>query len=332
MMNIVYTSDNKFSPQIAASMMSVMQNNENEEITFWILSKGITPQNKQLLRDEISTGSPFEIEFIDLKRVGDYFGRNIDTGSWNDIVLARLFLDRLLPDDINRVLYLDGDTIVRGSLHNLWQIDLRGRVIGAVPEPTANTSRKEQLDIPSDGIYYNAGVLLIDLKKWRNERTGDEIVRYYLSHNGKLFANDQDAINGTLKGRIYTLPLCYNWCNTYQIYPFYAIQKMTHGALHIEEEEYRAEIFNPVIVHYLGEERPWREGNRHLYRADFWKYYFETPFGASDKNGQLLLEKGWRRYFVLFYSFNFLLKPFPMIRYNLMNILIPIMIKKRKKS
>ena len=47
--------------------------------------------------------------------------------------------------------------------------------------------------------YINAGVLLIDLKKWRSEQTGLQILNYYAANNGKLFANDQDAINGTLR-------------------------------------------------------------------------------------------------------------------------------------
>lgn len=73
-------------------------------------------------------------------------------------------------------------------------------VLGGCIEATVDKEQKRNLGMEKIP-YINAGVLLIDLKKWRAEQTGRRILEYYREHDGNLFANDQDAINGCLKGR-----------------------------------------------------------------------------------------------------------------------------------
>jgi GH25 family lysozyme M1 (1,4-beta-N-acetylmuramidase) len=97
------------------------------------------------------------------------------------------------------VLYLDGDIIVRHSLKELWETDLQGNVLGMVQEPTIKKERKETLGMAPDGKYYNAGIILMDLDAWRQKDAGRRIVDFYKAHGCKLFANDQDAINGELQ-------------------------------------------------------------------------------------------------------------------------------------
>lgn len=330
-MDIVYTSDDKFSAQIATSIASVMCNNKWSKMNFWVLSKGITEENKNKIQSFVEKNNN-QISFIEIDNIYKYFGGEINTGSWNDIVLARLVLDKLLPETIERVIYLDGDTIVRDSLEELWNMDLSGKILGAVIEPTANKKRKKILGIAENGRYYNAGVLLIDLLSWKKQNARERIIKFYNDHGKRLFANDQDAINGELKNDIFSLQIKYNWCNTYQIYPYYAIKRMVKGYTDLDKEEYMREIKDPVIVHFLGEERPWRMGNKHKYKEDFIKYYYSTPFGENPALRDNIWENGWEKYFRAFYLFNRLMKPFPMLRLQIMNVLIPIFVTKRKKS
>ena len=83
---------------------------------------------------------------------------------------------------------------------------------------------------------------------------------------------------------------------------------------------------NPSIIHFLGEERPWRLGNKHPYTKEYLNYWNSTPWKNS------LLEDGWQTYFKAFNLFNSITKPFPLIRYKIIDTLIPYMIKHRKKS
>lgn len=322
-MNIVYTLNDKFVPQVAASICSVCENNQNSKITFYLISDGISKKHQDQLR-EFAKSYHQKLKIIEIENLKKYFNFSFDTTGWNSIVLARLVLDQLLPRSIDRILYLDGDTIVRGSLVELYGTDMGKSVIGASIEPTADRVRKQNLGIV--GAYYNAGVLLIDLKKWRQNKTGQRILEYYAEHDGKLFANDQDAINGALKNEIFTLAPKYNFCNIYTQYPYRFLRKQVSPSDYFSKTEFEESVKNPVIIHYLGEERPWRTGNRHRYRDDYKKYLALTPWKNTPD------EAGWSFYFVCWDIFNTITKPFPALRYKIITSLIPFVLKLRAKS
>ena len=175
-------------------------------------------------------------------------------------------------------------------------------------------------------MYCNAGVLLIDLQRWRKRKLGEKVLEYYKKHDGNLFANDQDAINGSLKDDIYVISPKYNFFNIYFFYPYKVLKKLSFPAEFISKQELQESIKDPVIVHYLGEERPWRKGNTHKLRKDYLYYLEKTPWSKTP------METGWELYFICFRIFNIIMKPFPMLRYKIINSLIPTFMKYRKKQ
>lgn len=325
-MNIVYTVDNNFVPQLAAGMCSIMENNRaSEQIDFYVIGLGISDKSKQMLNNFAELYNR-KITIIEMQEIKSYLDFEFDTSGWSDIVLARLLIGDILPDDVERVLYLDGDTIVRGNLDELWEIDMKHCVIGASIEPTVPKDRLKNLDMAETDFYVNAGVLLIDLAKWRKEDIGNKIIEFYKARGGKLFANDQDAINGALKGRILPISPKYNFCNIYNQYPYRYLKKLMGPAKYFSEKVFKEAVANPVIIHYLGEERPWRAGNTHKYRKDYKNYLDRTPWKDTKD------EQGWKIYFLCWRIFNIFMKPFPAVRYNIINILIPVFLNHRKKK
>lgn len=325
-MNILYTFDNNFVPQVAAGMCSICENNKDiEELNFFVFSLKITDENKKKLDEFLNNKYGRNITFIELDDLKKYFDFSFDTSGWNPIVLARLLLDRLLPKNVEKILYLDGDTIVRGSLKELWNSNLHENILGACVEPTFSKERRKALK-HGNNPYFNAGVLLVDLNRWRKEKIGEQIISYYKKFNGKLFANDQDAINGTLVNKIENLSIRYNYANTFYIYPYRAIKKMMYPNYFIDKEDFENSNKFPVIIHYLGEERPWRLGNTHKFRDDYEKYLNLTPW----KN--MGFEDGWQLYFLCWKIFNFVIKPFPILRYRIINGLIPLFMNYRSKK
>ena len=323
-MNILYTLNDLFVPQVAAGITSICENNKSmKTIRFYLMSAGITDENRNKLNKYIKKYGR-SITYIELDHINNYFDFDFDTNGWNPIVLARLLLDKLLPKSMGKVLYLDGDTVVRGSLEELWNIDMKDHAIAASIEPTVDKKRKAELGM-KNYPYYNAGVLLINLKKWREDSIGKKIIKYYEENNGNLFANDQDAINGSQKGKIYTLSPKYNFYNIFYQYPYRFLSKLCDYE-YVTYEVYKEAKENPIIIHYLGEERPWRVGNKHKYRDDYIKYLNMTPW--KDQN----METGWKTYFVCWNIFNVITKPFPAIRYNIINKLIPVFMKVRAKQ
>lgn len=91
---------------------------------------------------------------------------NLDRGSLSQY--ARLFLSTLLPDNIQRVLYLDCDIIFKQSIIKLWNLDLQGKTIGALMDAFSSYYRKN-IDLQPDDIMFNSGVMLIDLVQWKEK-------------------------------------------------------------------------------------------------------------------------------------------------------------------
>lgn len=322
MMNIVYTVNDAFIQQLATGICSVCENNVDEDIMFYVISDGITDTNKQKLTEFVNRYDK-QISIIELGNISDYLDFSFDIVGWNSIVLARLVLSKLLPSTVERVIYLDGDTMVRGSLIELWETDMGDCILGAAVEPTANHARKISLGISDDAPYYNAGVLLINLDRWRENCAEERILSYYKSHEGRLFANDQDAINGELKNEIYNLSIVYNFCNSYRFYPYRTLVKIMRPCEFISIDEYKRCIQNPIIIHFLGEERPWRIGNKNPFTPEYFEYWNKTPWADTK------LENGWENYFKAFNLFNVVMKIFPYVRYKIIDAMIPWVLKKR---
>ena len=322
-MNVFYTVNDAFVPQLGAALCSVCENNRDmDSIVFHVGELGVTEEHREQLRT-LAAGYGREISFISVEGLRERLGFEFDTLGWSEIVVARLLLDTLLPEDVDRVLYLDGDTIVTGSLRELWETDMEGRAIAASAEPTVNRKRRAALGL-ENLLYYNSGVLLIDLKRWREERTGRRILDFYREKGGKLFAPDQDAINGALPGKILTLPPKYNFYNIFWYYPYRTLAKIQRPAEYIPEDVFRDSLEDVRIIHYLGEDRPWRKGNTHRYAGEYEKYLAMTPWKDTPK------EEGWETYFKLYGAFWKVLKPFPMLQYRIIDALIPAMMRMRK--
>lgn len=116
----------------------------------------------------------------------------------------RLFIPEELPDNIEQVIYLDGDIIVEGDIKELWEIPINNNAIMAVPEmfheahyvssPLALHTYKD-LNIPESNKYFNAGVLKINLKKWREDKIAERIIEYLIKYKEKVLWHDQDGLN-----------------------------------------------------------------------------------------------------------------------------------------
>ena len=218
-MNILYASDENYLRHAAASMVSLCEHTPPEaELRFHLLSMGVSSQGAQRLRDTLA---PYGRELC-LWELGDlrkWFDFSVNSRGFALSTLARLFVGRVLPEDVHRVLYLDCDTLPLEDLSALEQFDLKGCPLAMAQEPTARHSRKRELGLTPEQPYFNAGVLLIDLDRWRAEGTEKTVLDYYREKGGALLAPDQDALNGALAGHICPLPPRYNFGSVQIYYP-----------------------------------------------------------------------------------------------------------------
>ncbi len=324
-MNVLYTTNDIFCAKVGTGICSIFENNSDlADITVYIIGQEISDSNQERFQ-RLADCYNRTIELIDLGNLKHFFPFDFETLGWNPVILARLVLDKLLPESVERILYLDGDTVNLRSLKELWEFPLGDSVLGGCIEATVSQNRREELGM-ADLPYINSGVLLINLDKWRREHWGDTIISYYREHDGRLFAPDQDAINGALLDHIAYLPPKYNFYNIYWFYPYRFLKKRMNDTFYYSKEVFDESLEHPAIIHYLGEERPWRAGNHHRFKADYQKYLNLTPWKGDAE------EEGWKTYFFFWDIFNGIMRPFPALRYRIIDHLIPAFMKWRKRQ
>ena len=298
-MNIVYASNDNYARHLGVSMCSLFDNNTRDrDIQVYILDAGLTEESRKKL-DVIGRRYGRKLHYVDMTDLKERIPFPVDTGRFDISTLSRLFIGEILPADVKRALYLDCDTVVIRRLKNMWEIDLDGNIAGAVQEPTIYPEVKEDIGLKKADPYYNAGVLLIDLEKWRAEDTGRRLMEYYESRGGKLFANDQDAINHVLKGRIRSIMPIYNFFPNYRYFHYKDLVNRSEAYAQISKSELHRAKHHPVIIHYMGDERPWKAGNLNHYRRAYEIYLEKTPWKEAAK------EKGQELYMLAYHAMDY---------------------------
>ena len=180
---------------------------------------------------------------------------------------TRIWLDEFFPATAGRVLYLDADIVVVGSIAPLWNTDLAGALMGAVDIPGSDQGVR-RLGMRAEDGYFNAGVLLIDLAQWRATRA-DRVVVNYIHDYPERLEYDQDALNACFRG--VTKRLDYRW-NV--IRPFFREPL----ALPLERAEIEAIREEALIIHFNGGSKPWSYFCDHPRRGEYEKYLRMTEW------------------------------------------------------
>jgi lipopolysaccharide biosynthesis glycosyltransferase len=189
---------------------------------------------------------------------------------------ARLLLPELLPD-LDRVLYLDADTLVVESVEALWGMALDDAPVAAVANVTEPSMRPhvESLGIDPVGGYFNAGLLLVNLKRWREEDAAAAVTRLAASRDLPWF--DQDALNVVFAGRWLPLHPRWNAQNSLWTWPDWA--REVFGAETLQEA-----TTTPAILHFEGPHicKPWHYLSQHPWRQTYLDTLASTPWAGTD--------------------------------------------------
>ena len=299
-MDIVYSSNEQYARHLAVSMYSLMDRNQAaEKIRVFILSSGISQESKEQL---LSIGQQFgrEIVWISMGDLREGYPYAVDTGGFDISAMGRLFVGTVLPDEVERVLYLDCDTVVLDSLRRLWETDLKGKLFGAVMEPTIYRQVKERIGLGEKDPYFNSGVLLIDVKRWRQEGAEQELLDFFGALGGKTFACDQDTLNGAFRGRIRPLHPRYNFFSNYRYFHYEDLKRQSPAYGAVSRAMFMQAKRHPAVIHFAGDERPWKAGNLCHYRRAYEHYLGLTPWKGTAK------EKGQRLYLLAYHGMDYL--------------------------
>jgi lipopolysaccharide biosynthesis glycosyltransferase len=180
----------------------------------------------------------------------------------------RLFMEDVLPNSQGRVLYLDVDVLVRRDLTPLWDLEIQDNVVAAVQSvhyPFAATRGAvndwRNLGLAPDARFFNAGMMLVDLERWRLAGVKQSALRYLESDSLGAGA-DQEALNVVLSGQWQALAPTWN-----QQTPLLSDH---HGAhLIFSEQAIEEARTDPAIVHFQTRPKPWHRGCTHRWRRDW---------------------------------------------------------------
>lgn len=246
---ICYAPDENYAGITAVSMTSVLKNAGNENIEFIILHSGLS-KNSMAKLNLVKKIRNCKISYI--KITGNDF-KEFPLANW--VTTATWFRTKIadLCPEQEKIIYLDCDTMVLCSLKELWDTNITDYYIAAV----CTKNNREYLKLKDDK-YFNAGVLVINCKKWRQDRVFDKIKAYVLSNKDKIRYADQDVLNAICDEKKYNLPPEYNYCENFR--------------------NPHAEIMeNPKIVHFVGP-NPNRFDCMHSLKYTWQEYAVLTPF------------------------------------------------------
>ena len=289
-MNIVFSIDEKFVKHCAVTLTSLFQNNKCK-FNIYILNSYLSIHSKNYLH-EICSFNNSQLEFIDSSNIDVSMLPMPELLELKHISIAtyfRLFIEKLLPKNIDKVLYLDSDLVIVDSIEYLWEISLDEFAIAAVYQLTQRTvSDLVRLNIPKNKGYFNAGVLLINLKYWRLNSMTD-IFNEFIVNNYKLIKyHDQDVMNATLYDVTLELPCTFNYLPN--MYDKYSIEYQDVEETSVLKSYYSYYIENldenfiPKIIHYAAHPKPWDFFCNHPNSSLYHKYLKLTKFSSFKSN------------------------------------------------
>lgn len=304
-LRVAFATDDGYIAMTGIAMYSLFDNNQEfEYITVYILDNCISEEGKDQLR-EIATYFRRQIEFLDCSSIGEWLGNEVMEMFRNENTnvpvtsYSRLFLSELLNEDIDKILYLDADSIILGSYVDLWNKNIDEYAVLGVLD-NVNCDARIRVGLPENFGYINAGVLLMNLAYLRKINFVARVRNFIKKYQGRVFHHDQGIINGVLNERIGILPVQYNMLSfLFEQNSVKKIIEMYDIPIFYSEQEYRLAKENPIFIHFTEGylQRPWVKKSKHPLKAKWMEYRSKTIWKSEklqeDKRSNKLRILAW---------------------------------------
>lgn len=266
--NICFSCDNNYVQHLGVTIASILKNSGvDDDYNFYIMDGGISEKNKLKLQ-KLKTIRDFSINYTEINN--NDFKACPMTNYVNYITLPTYYRFKIPSffKDVDKILYMDCDMVVLGDIAQIYKTDINDYYVAAVPE-VYNNHHKERLEFDKDEYYFNAGLLLINNKKWREDNIEQKLFDYALNPKHKIVYQDQDILNEVLKEHIFYLDL--KW-NLQHDAIFYKDSYIYHEKQRIKAVE------NPEIIHFTHRLKPWFIECQNPYQKAYLKYLKITPW------------------------------------------------------
>lgn len=247
-MNILVTLNANYLKPLRVMLKSLFQNNEGEHFQIYLIHTSLTEEELGDLRQFIEVhGSHLH----DIRVGENFFSDAPILLHYTKEMYFRLLAYQLLPESLDRILYLDPDILVLNRIRGLYETELSDYLYAAAYHDKISVKEINKLRLLPYEIdeYFNSGVLLMNLEQLRIQADEKEIYRFVEENRSKLIMPDQDILNALYAKQIKKLDeKLYNYDARY--YSYYKL--ISNG---VYDMEYI--INNTVILHFCGKKKPW---------------------------------------------------------------------------
>jgi lipopolysaccharide biosynthesis glycosyltransferase len=284
---IAFACDEGYSKHVGVVMQSILANAtmaDRHEFHILTMNLSLDAENRLL---EIATRGKATIL---VHRIDASLLAGFPTGSLPLETYLRLLLPDLLPEH-EKILYLDADLIVMDSLSKLWNFSIGTNAIGAtidtiaILKGAAILDHLKALQLPEQHVYFNAGVLLLNLKVLRDLRLLEIVKEWTQRYLSLMINSDQDVLNAILAGSVSYFDLRWNLQA-----PLIAPIKLGWKC----STEHVKAVSDPGIIHYVSYRKPWRKEFKLPYQSLYFKYLAQTPW-KDDEIDPFTADLVWQR-------------------------------------
>lgn len=283
-MYIIYSSDNNYARHVGVAITSLYETNQREDLLeVFLIDDGISDENRKRL-NEIAKKYNREIHYIAFEKYKPLLMLN---NEWELPIsaYARLFVGEMVPEYVDRLLYMDCDTVVCDSLAPLWELDMKGKTIAAVEDVCSGIFWQET-GLQEQFRYICSGVLLIDMEKWRANDAQKRMLEYLDQMQGKVLHHDQTILNGVFHDEFLILHPRYDALTPTFIMSYDNLKAYFRlWERYYSKQEILESVKKPAIIHYTSSNigRPW-ENNRHP-KAHIYRKYWKKSAWKNEPKG-----------------------------------------------
>ena len=278
-MNIVYSTSDYFVKPTIVSIVSLL--NHNRVTNIIILYSELSESSKDLLFSKISSKTNIvflQCDSLISSKLSKYKLKKV-RGNWNTYL--RIFIPDLLPQ-YERILYIDSDTLIKGDISNLYDINFKDTYFAAVIDHVAcskyaNIENKEVLEV---GDYYNCGILLMNNSKLVEINFTNEVLSFLDKTNMTFRVADQSIINFLYSHKFQSIDVGYNFYAGLHYLNSFASKLV----LNIDYTNYHKDLNKIKIIHFIGHwfERPWFKKHSSLFSKEYLNVFYSCGFTNSD--------------------------------------------------
>jgi lipopolysaccharide biosynthesis glycosyltransferase len=273
--HVATAADDNYAMPLAVMLASIQQSLGERPVRVHVLDGGITPDRKERVCRPLDPET-VRVHWIE-PDLSEIEALNTD-GHVSLATYFRLLVPSHLPEALDRVIYLDVDLVVQCDLADVWNRIQGDAPLYAVQEGQRVVSGPkgvfnwQELGLPPDAPYLNAGVLGINLSRFREQRIDEQVVRYLQQHGERVHFWDQGGINALLAEK--WAPLPYRWNQTHLIdRPDHWLER---GVSPETYDQLRAQ--DACIIHYSGALKPWDYTCRDSRRDAFYEVLAHTEW------------------------------------------------------